>query len=60
MGGGKEIEMNGGLATADQMKDGGKLLKEKLFQTESAIKNILSKKLSAQRDTKVLGLQGIK
>jgi hypothetical protein len=39
MGGGKEKKMNGGLATSDQVKDGGKGLKQMFFQTESAIKN---------------------
>jgi hypothetical protein len=40
MGRGKEKKGNSGSATADQVKDGGKELKQKLFQTESAIKNI--------------------
>jgi hypothetical protein len=44
MGGGKERKMNGGSSTTDHMKDRQKRLKQKLFQTESAIKNILSKK----------------
>jgi hypothetical protein len=52
--------MNGGSANADQVKDGGKGLKQKLFKTDSAIKNVLSKKLSAQCDAKYLGLPGIK
>jgi hypothetical protein len=47
MGGGKERKMNGGSSTADHVKDRRKRLKQKLFQTESAVKNILSKKLSA-------------
>jgi hypothetical protein len=60
MGGGKERKMTGGSAAADQVKDRGKRLKQKLFKTESAIKNILSKKLSAQWDAEYLGLPGIK
>jgi hypothetical protein len=44
MGEGKERMMNNGSATADQVKDGGKRLKQRLLQTESAINNILSKK----------------
>jgi hypothetical protein len=60
MGGGKERKMSGGLATADRVKDRRKRLKQKLFKTESAIKNILLKKLSAQRDAEHLGLPGIK
>jgi hypothetical protein len=50
MGGGKERTMNNRQATTNQVKDGGKRLKQKLSQTESAIKNVLSKKLFAQRD----------
>jgi environmental stress-induced protein Ves len=38
MGGGKEENMNGGSAIDDQVKDRRKRLKQKLFQTESAIK----------------------
>jgi hypothetical protein len=60
MGGGKERKMNGGSSTADHVKDRRKRLKQKLFQTERAIKNILSKKLSAQRDAEYLDLPGIK
>ncbi len=52
--------MNGGSATADHVKDHRKSLKQKLFKTESAIKNIWSKKLSAQRNADYLGLPGIK
>ncbi len=52
--------MTGGSATADHMNDRRKRLKQKLFKTESAIKNILLKKLSAQRDAEYLGLTGIK
>jgi hypothetical protein len=44
MGGGKERTVNGRSATADQVKDGRERLKQKLSQTECAIKNILSKK----------------
>jgi hypothetical protein len=60
MGGGKERKINGRSSTADHVKDRRKKLKQKLFQTERAIKNILSKKLSAQRDAEYLGLPGIK
>jgi hypothetical protein len=60
MGGGKERKMNGGSSTAYHVKDRRKRLKQKLFQTDSAIKNILSKKLSAHRDAEYLGLPGIK
>ncbi len=49
MGGGKERKMTGGSAAADLVKDRRKRLKQKLLKTESAIKHILSKKLSAQR-----------
>jgi hypothetical protein len=52
--------MTGGSAAANQVKDRWKRLKQKLFKTESAIKNILLKKLSAQRDAEYLGLPGIK
>jgi hypothetical protein len=41
MGGGKERKMNSGSATADQVKDGEKGLIQKLFKTESAIKNVI-------------------
>jgi hypothetical protein len=50
MGGGKEKKMNSGSATADQVKDEAKFPKQKLFKTESALKNILSKNPSAQCD----------
>jgi hypothetical protein len=60
MGGGKEKKKNGGSSTADQVKDQRKCLKQKLFQTESPIKHILSKKLSAQRNAEYFGLPGIK
>jgi hypothetical protein len=60
MGGGKERKMNSRSATANHVKDRRKRLKQKLFKTESAIKGILLKKLSAQRDAKYLGLSGIK
>jgi hypothetical protein len=56
MGGGKGRKMSGGSAVKDQRKR----LKQKLFKTETAIKNILLKKLSAQRDAEHLGLPGIK
>ncbi len=59
MGGGKERKMSGESATADHVKDRGKRLKQKLFKTESVIKSILLKKLSAQQDAEYLGLQGI-
>jgi hypothetical protein len=38
MGGGKEIMMNNGLATADQLRDGEKRLKQKLLQIVIAMK----------------------
>jgi hypothetical protein len=60
MGGGKERKMNGGSATANHVKDWRKRLKQKLSKTESALKNILLKKLSAQGDAEYLGLPGIK
>jgi hypothetical protein len=60
MGGGKERKMTGGSAAADHVKDRRKSLKQMLFKTESATKQILSKKLSAQRNTEFLGLPGIK
>jgi hypothetical protein len=50
MGGGKERKKNGGSPTTDQVKDRRKRLKQKFSQTGSAIKHILSKKLSAQRN----------
>jgi hypothetical protein len=42
MGGGKKRKMNGRSTTTDQVKDGRKRLKHRLFQRESAVKNILS------------------
>jgi hypothetical protein len=36
----KERKMNGRSAISDQVKDGGKGLKQRLLQTESAITNI--------------------
>jgi hypothetical protein len=60
MVGGKERKMNGGSATVVHMKDQRKRLKQKLFKTESTIKNILLKKLPTQRDAEYLGLPGIK
>jgi hypothetical protein len=59
MGGGKERKMNGGSPTAGQVKDGGKGLKQKLLQTESA-KQYFIKKLSAQHNAEHFSLQGIK
>jgi hypothetical protein len=44
MGGGKERKTNNGSATTNQGKVERKRLKQKLFETESAIQNILSKK----------------
>ncbi len=52
--------MTGGSAAADLVKDCQKSLKQKLLKTESAIKHILSKKFSAQRNAEFLGLPGIK
>jgi hypothetical protein len=46
MGGGKKKKVES--STADQVKDRQKRLKQKLSQTESPIKHILSKKLSVQ------------
>jgi hypothetical protein len=46
-------------ATAKQVRDGGKGLKQKLLKTERAMKNILSKNISAQRNAKYRGLPGI-
>ncbi len=51
--------MNGGSATADHVKDRRRRLKQRLFKTESALKSILLKKLSAQHDAEYLGLLGI-
>jgi hypothetical protein len=36
---GKERKINGGLAMANQVRDGFKELKQKCWQTESAVKN---------------------
>jgi hypothetical protein len=52
--------MTGGSAAADHVKDRRKSLKQKLLKTESAIKHILSKQLSTQRNAEFLGLPGIK
>jgi hypothetical protein len=60
MGGGKERKMSSGSSTANQVKDEAKMPKQKFFQTKSAIKNILSKKLSAQCDAEHLGLPSIR
>jgi hypothetical protein len=57
--GGVRRKKNDGSSTADQVKDRQKRLKQKFSQTESAIKQILSKKLSGQRIL-CLGLPGIK
>jgi hypothetical protein len=38
-GWGKERKINGGSATANQVRDGFKELKQKCWQTKSAIKN---------------------
>jgi hypothetical protein len=38
---GKERKINGGPATANQVRDGWKKLKQKCLQTESAIKKLL-------------------
>ncbi len=51
--------MIGESGTAGQVKDGKKGLKQKLFEKESAIKNILSKKLSTHHTAEYLGLPGI-
>jgi hypothetical protein len=60
MGGGKERKMTDGSAAANLVKDHQKSLKQKLIKTESAIKNILSKKFSAHCNAEFLGLPGIK
>jgi hypothetical protein len=39
-GWGKERKINGASATANQVRDGWKELKQKCSQTESAVKNI--------------------
>jgi hypothetical protein len=57
MGGGKERKMIGGLASANQVKDGDKELKLKFLKTESAIRDILSKNLSAQRSADALTIK---
>ncbi len=46
-----------GSSTADQVNDRRKRMKQKLFQTKSPIKQILSKKVSAQHNAEYLGLQ---
>jgi hypothetical protein len=63
MGGGKKKKKRkktGGSSVANQVKDRRKRLKQKFFQTESAIKHILSKKLSAQHNAEyfVFGSSG--
>jgi hypothetical protein len=47
-GGGLERKINGGPATANQVRDGWKELKYKCWQLESAIKNVLSGNLSKE------------
>jgi hypothetical protein len=49
MEGGKERTMNSRPATASQVRDSEKRLKQKLLQIESAIKNIYSRNLSSER-----------
>jgi hypothetical protein len=58
--GGSKKKKNGGSSTADQVKHRRKKLKQKFSQTESAIKHILSKKLSDQRNAEyfVFGSSG--
>jgi hypothetical protein len=51
-GGGKERKINGGLATANQVREGWKKLKHKYLQTESTIKTFYSRKLSEEPITK--------
>ncbi len=46
MGGVKEWMINGRVATASQVRDGEKKLKQKLLHIESALQNILSQNLS--------------
>jgi hypothetical protein len=53
-GGGKERKINGGPPTANQVRDGWKDLKQKCSQTESAIKNVLSRILSKERSNRYL------
>ncbi len=55
MGGGKEKKKK-----KKQRIGRGKRLKQKFFQTERVIKNILSKTLSTQHKVQYLGLPGIK
>jgi hypothetical protein len=47
-GGGKERKINGGTATANQVRDGWKELKQKYLQKESPIKNFFSCNLSKE------------
>jgi hypothetical protein len=46
MGGGKERKMSGELATASQVRDGGKEMKQYVLQIDITIKNILLQNLS--------------
>jgi hypothetical protein len=47
-GRGKERKINGGPATANQVRDGWKELKQKYLQTDRAIRTILSQNLSEE------------
>jgi hypothetical protein len=47
-GWGKERKINGGPATANQVRDGWKELKQKYLQTESAIKTFKLRNLSEE------------
>jgi hypothetical protein len=47
-GGGKERKINSGPATATQVRDVWKELKQKYWQTESAIKNFESHNISEE------------
>jgi hypothetical protein len=59
MGGGKEKKKRR-IVYCQSGERSRKRLKQKLFQKESPIKHILSKKLFAQRNAEYLGLPGIK
>ncbi len=52
LGGGIEKMMCGGLATANQVRDRKKELKQKFLLMESKIKNILSSNLSDERSAR--------
>jgi hypothetical protein len=56
MGRGKERKMDGRSATADQVKDLRKRLKQKLFQTESPTKKYFFKKALRPTYAEYLGL----